>query len=137
MLRTILAVLFLACLLTLTAAPVPVQAAAPEVAAAPAAGTVNEIASFSVPGLNKLLALRMARALASQPGLVKALPSLLKKQLDVEFIAPTTNPKALLAVLAGLDAGTKLQGVRPVGAEAGAKAQCNGCPLKGVCGEKH
>lgn len=137
MIRTapVLAALLLLAI-ALTAVPVPLRAAAPEAATT---GTVNEIASFSVPSLTKIMAMRMAKALASQPGLVKAVPVLPKKQLDIEFVAPTTNPQALLTVLAKLDAAAKLQGVRPAGAEAGAKSKCGGCPLKGVCGgsQKH
>jgi hypothetical protein len=130
----VLTALFLVALLTLAAAPGELRAASSETAAAPAAVAVQEIASFSVPDLSLRLARKMAKALAAQPGVVRALPIISKKQLDIEFMAPTTNPKRLLEVLAGLDPATKLQGVRAVGAAAGAKPQCNGCPLKAVCG---
>ncbi|MBI4868124.1 MAG: hypothetical protein HY816_14350 [Candidatus Wallbacteria bacterium] len=99
--------------------------------ARPAAG--REIASFSVPELSLRLARKMAKALVSEAGVLRALPNLSQKQLDVEFVVGATSPKALLNVLAGIDKATKLLGVHSIGASAGSPSKCDGCPLKGAC----
>lgn len=115
----------------------PEPEAASSAPASPAKETpAREIATFHVPDLDAGLATKMAQALASKPGVIKAKPEIPEKLFSVVFTAPDATPAAIHEVLRTVSAETTLKGVRPDDSSAHTKSGCSGCPLKGKCSKK-
>jgi copper chaperone CopZ len=119
-------VLVLAALLTAAAA----------FAADPAA-SAQETAVFEVAQLSKEAVVKdLAKALANEPGVVKAKAEVDKGLFAVTFEPGKTNPETLTKAMTAVAGEVKLKEV--IGAKSGAAvpSACGACPSRSACGSK-
>ncbi len=93
----------------------------------------NEVAVFSVDGLDMALAGQLALVLADLPGVITAKPVVEEGKFAVQFTNPTSTPKAILEAFKTAGVSATLLDVKPADAKAGAKSACDGCPSKSKC----
>jgi hypothetical protein len=93
----------------------------------------NEVAIFSVDGLDMTMAGQLAQVLAELPGVITAKPVVAEGKFAVQFTNPTSTPKALLDAFKTAGVSATLLDVKPAEAKAGAKSACDGCPSKSKC----
>ncbi len=98
--------------------------------------TCNEVAVFSVEGLDMNMAGSLVKALAELPGVLKAKPAVADGKFAVEFTNPTSTPKTLLAAMKDAGASAILLDVTPAEAGSGEKSGCAGCPSQAKCQDK-
>lgn len=118
---------FVAVLFLLAVAPGTVVAA--EKAARP-----HDVAVFSVPDLARGGTLKeLAKALADQPGIVKAKADKKAGTFKVTFDRQATNPERVQQAVGSVSPNATLVSVGPADPKAAGEKGCGGCPRAQSC----
>jgi hypothetical protein len=102
--------------------------------AAEKAAKPHDVAVFSVPGLDKGATLKgLAKALAGQPGVVKAKADKKAGTFNVTFDREATDPGRIQQAVGTVAKDATLVSVRPADPKAAAAKGCGGCPQAKSC----
>jgi copper chaperone CopZ len=108
--------------------------AAEKAPASQSSAAAQEVAAFSVPQLDKGEVVKaLAKALADEPGVVRAKADKKKQTFNVTFDKRTTGPDRILVAVRTVSKEAKLVAVTPAGAKPKDAGDCGNCPRAKSC----
>lgn len=124
---------FIAVLFLVTLGAGAAATAAEKTAGGPDAAGAREVAAFSVPRLKGAVLKDLAKALADEPGIVRAKADRKSKTFLVTFDGRRTSPEAILRAVNTVSKEATLVAVTPADPKAAGGPGCGGCPQAKSC----